>query len=122
MTLITSITAKAAIFVILTAETLVPSAEAKCIIRPTRNPDAVKPCRQIAIADYTPPDNGHPDGTHGSGTRLTRVSPDKDPRDSQPKNHPLACDRFEAKSFQQLNRPLDRGENRWFRDFQCPSG
>jgi len=63
--------AKAAVLVasILAVGTFVPSASAKCVIRPTRNPDAVKPCRQIAIADYTPPDNGHPKRTRPSGTR-----------------------------------------------------
>lgn len=111
----TSITAKFAVFVILSAGSFVPTTFAKCVVKPSRDPDAAKPCRQIA--DYTPPNNGHPSGTRGSGSRLH-----KDPRDSQLKNHPQACDRFDAKNFQQLDRPLNRQENRWFKDFNCPVG
>ncbi len=59
------------VVVILTIGTFPPLASAKCVIRPTRNPDAVKACR--VMSDYTPPDNGHPDGTRSRGTRQTRV-------------------------------------------------
>lgn len=86
--------AKAAVLVasILAVGTFVPSTSAKCVIKPTRNPDAAKACR--VMSDYTPPDNGHPDGTRSRGTRQTRV---KDQRDTQLKN-------------------------RWFKDFNCPVG
>ena len=46
----------------------------------------------------------------------------QDRRETEKKNHPEPCDRFETKRFRNLETKFTEKEKRWFIDFNCPVG